>query len=156
MCWIFQEKVGLQVDCVYIWKVWKSFFSDNRVSYLFSRHITAYQLFTRFQSHSRVDVVRFEICKFEYIAIVRCTYVVSTSEFFKSQWCLLCFCVNNALVFIIRSYEPPKRDEERETERKAKARRARETRRSTQVCYLSIFCKCSNVFWLLSFVANHF
>ena len=61
MCWIFQEKVGLQVDCVYIWKVWTSFFSDNRVSYLFSRHITAYQLSTRFQPpHSRVDVVRFE------------------------------------------------------------------------------------------------
>ena len=33
-----------------------------------------------------------------------------------------------------RSFEPPKRDEERETERKAKAKKARETRRSTQVC----------------------
>ncbi|XP_067675906.1 protein phosphatase 1 regulatory subunit 12A-like isoform X18 [Haliotis asinina] len=31
-----------------------------------------------------------------------------------------------------RSYEPPKRDEETETQRKARAKRARETRRSTQ------------------------
>ncbi|XP_041351493.1 protein phosphatase 1 regulatory subunit 12A-like isoform X1 [Gigantopelta aegis] len=31
-----------------------------------------------------------------------------------------------------RSYEPPKRDEEAETQRKARAKRARETRRSTQ------------------------
>lgn len=33
---------------------------------------------------------------------------------------------------IRRSYEPPKRDEETETQRKARAKRARETRRSTQ------------------------
>ena len=37
-----------------------------------------------------------------------------------------CLCTN-------RSFEPPKRDEERETERKLKAKRARESRRSTQV-----------------------
>ena len=34
---------------------------------------------------------------------------------------------------ICRSFEPPKRDEEKEVERKARAKRARETRRSTQV-----------------------
>ena len=40
-------------------------------------------------------------------------------------------CIN---IYLHRSlYEPPKRDEEREAERKARARRARESRRSTQV-----------------------
>ena len=39
--------------------------------------------------------------------------------------------------FSRRSYEAPKRDEEKEIERKAKARKARSTRRSTQVRYSS-------------------
>ena len=44
-----------------------------------------------------------------------------------------CLCTN-------RSFEPPKRDEERETERKLKAKRARESRRSTQVrIYLVVY-----------------
>lgn len=34
-------------------------------------------------------------------------------------------------------FEAPKRDEEAEANRKIKAKRARETRRSTQVCYLN-------------------
>jgi len=47
-------------------------------------------------------------------------YKVSCTQFYK--------------IFIIcRSYEVPKRDEEAETQRKAKAKRARQTRRSTQV-----------------------
>ena len=37
------------------------------------------------------------------------------------------------IMFSVRSYEPPKRDEEKEIERKARAKRARESRRSTQV-----------------------
>ena len=35
-----------------------------------------------------------------------------------------------------RSFVPPVRDEESETQRKAHAKRVRETRRSTQVCYV--------------------
>ena len=43
-------------------------------------------------------------------------------------------CTQFYKIFIIcRSYEVPKRDEEAETLRKARAKRARETRRSTQV-----------------------
>ena len=45
--------------------------------------------------------------------------------------------VTNCYYFTARSYEPPKRDEEAETQRKARAKRARETRRSTQVSVLS-------------------
>ena len=37
-----------------------------------------------------------------------------------------------------RSYEPPKRDEETEMLRKKRAKRARETRRSTQVSTLPL------------------
>lgn len=40
---------------------------------------------------------------------------------------------------VLRSFEPPKRDEETETQRKARAKHARQTRRSTQVCHLDRF-----------------
>lgn len=40
--------------------------------------------------------------------------------------------VNNPLAIDFRSFVPPVRDEESETQRKAHAKRVRETRRSTQ------------------------
>lgn len=39
---------------------------------------------------------------------------------------------SNNLISILRSFAPPTRDEESETQRKAHAKRVRETRRSTQ------------------------
>ena len=41
--------------------------------------------------------------------------------------------MHNVCERVCRSIELPKRDEEKEVERKARAKRARETRRSTQV-----------------------
>ena len=46
---------------------------------------------------------------------------------------MTCISMYNYGMFSVRSYEPPKRDEEKEIERKARAKRARESRRSTQV-----------------------
>lgn len=54
-------------------------------------------------------------------------YKVSCTQFYK-------------ILIICRSYEVPKRDEEAETQRKARAKRARETRRSTQVKTCFPFC----------------
>lgn len=46
---------------------------------------------------------------------------------------LLLFLADGVLWVCCRSFEIPKRDSEKEVERKAKARKAREERRSTQV-----------------------
>lgn len=42
-------------------------------------------------------------------------------------------CYDNVIQFFNRSHELPKRDEETETQRKVRAKHARQTRRSTQV-----------------------
>ena len=49
----------------------------------------------------------------------------------------------------ISRYETPKRDDEAETNRKIKAKRARETRRSTQVCQsVFVFFSYNNIYYL--------
>ena len=54
----------------------------------------------------------------------------------------IAFFVNShihfSLLLFIRSYAPPTRDEETETQRKARAKHARQTRRSTQVIWTCI------------------
>jgi len=47
------------------------------------------------------------------------------------MYCFVMFYI--VLVMSCRPFEIPKRDEEKEVERKARAKRNRETRRSTQV-----------------------
>ena len=59
-----------------------------------------------------------------------------TVTHFGYNFYLIYVILNDLMCFLYRSYEPPKRDEEKEVERKARAKRARETRRSTQVGYM--------------------
>ena len=57
------------------------------------------------------------------------------------------------LFWCYRSYEPPKRDEETEMLRKVRAKRARETRRSTQVSTLQ-YAVCNNITFMMMEIFN--